>query len=140
MTKEDQILEILSSHTSMLNECIKTLNEHTKILNEHSKRLDKIEKTLEEHSRILEEHSKRLDKIEDTLDEYTNILLHHNSLFEIANKKIKQLFVSNEHIEQNDKDIETLQKLSKNYSDRLISLEINSRKHTKQLEHLTSTQ
>ncbi len=47
--------------------------------------------------------------------------------------------INQEHFGKTDKDIENLQTVSKNHSKRLISLELDSKKYSKQLEHLSSS-
>ena len=46
--------------------------------------------------------------------------------------------MNQEHLEKNDKNLEDVQTILEDHSIRLISLEIDSKEHTKQLENLSS--
>lgn len=167
MTKEDQILEILHEHTKLLNVCVHTLDEHSRILNEHTRALDEHTKTLNEHKKILNEHSKKIAELSEMVTEHTYILLDHSERIDKLTKRFSALeekvdsmhqtlillevdfsdkstilfdghTMYQEHFEKNDKHIEGLQETARDHSNRLISLEINSKKHTKQLERLSS--
>lgn len=167
MKKEDQILEILHEHTKLLNVCVhtldkhtKTLNEHTQILNDHSKKIAELSETVTqlsekvtqlsemvtEHTYILLDHSERIDKLTKklcALEEKVDSMHQTLILLEVDfSDKSTVLFdghtMHQEHFEKNDKHIEGLQETTKDHSNRLISLEINSKKHTKQLERLSS--
>ena len=160
MTKEDQILEILHEHTKLLNVCVHTLDGHTKILEEHTK-------TLNEHTKTLNEHTKKIAELSEMVNEHTYILLDHTERIDKLTQKLNVLgekvdnmhqslillendfsdkstalfdghTINQEHLERNDKTIEDLQAISENHSIRLISLEIDSKEHTKQLENLSS--
>lgn len=160
MTKEDQILEILHEHTKLLNVCVHTLDEHSRILNEHSKKIAELSETVTqlsekvnqlsemvtEHTYILLDHSERIDKLTkrfSALEEKVDSMHQTLILLEVDfSDKSTILFdghtMHQEHFEKNDKHIEGLQETARDHSNRLISLEINSKKHTKQLERLSS--
>lgn len=118
MNKEDEILK-------QVNEISKTLNEHTKILNKHSRKL--------------EEHDAMFKKIIETLESmHKSILLIEDDV----HNKIPALFDAHDfhqdHLEKNDKEIENLQSITENHSLRIISLEQDSKEHSKQLKSLST--
>lgn len=153
MTKEDQILEILQEHTKLLNTCIVTLNDHIKKLDEHTKKLAKLSEMVTEHNYILLAYSEqinnltkrvscieeKLDRMEEKMDSMHQSIIHLEVDF---SDKSSVLFdghtIHQEHLERNDKDIESLQVTTHSHSERLISLELDSKEHTKQLESLSS--
>jgi len=119
MTKEDKILQILEEHS-------KLLLEHSKKFSEHDNNFDGIYKRLDNIDKTLESINKALIIIEDDT---------HN--------KIPALFdahyANKDHLERNDKAIEDLQEKSENHAIRIISLEMDSKHYSKQLEKLTSS-
>jgi len=153
MTKEDQILEILHEHTKILNYHTKVLDEHTRILEEHTKKLDEHTRILDEHTRTLDEYNyillahseqlnnltKRVSSMEEKIDSiHQSIILLENDFSNKSSVLFDEHIIHQEHLEKNDKDIENLQVTTHSHSNRLISLEIDSKKHTMQLESLSS--
>lgn len=149
----DEHGRILNEHTRTLDEHTKTLNEHTQILNEHSQKIAQLSETVTqlsemvtEHTYILLDHSERIDKLTKklcALEEKVDSMHQTLILLEVNfSDKSTVLFdghtMHQEHLEKNDKHIEDLQETAKDHSNRLISLELNSKKHTKQLERLSS--
>lgn len=118
MTKEDQILEILYEHTKEFNNLqgqFSSLENKVDTLQGQFSSLENTVANINETVIVLESEFK--DKSSALFDGHTT---------------------NQEHLERNDKNLEDVQAILENHSVRLISLEIDSKEHTKQLESLSS--
>ena len=136
MNNEEKILELFEQNNKILDE----LHEHTKKLSEHDNMFEKINKTLEDmHRSIILIEDDVHNKIPAFEDMHRSIILIEDDV----HNKIPALMDAHgfhqDHLERHDKEIEDLQKLTENHSIRIISLEDDIKEHTKQLEHISST-
>lgn len=115
MTKEDQILEIL--------------HENTKKLNALEEKVNDIHQSLTLKINTLEE------KVDDI---HQSLILLENDFHDKSSILFDEYSGNKEHLEQNEKDIKDLKTVLADHSVKLISLEVDSKKHTKQLKSLSS--
>lgn len=118
MTKEDQILEILLENNKKLNVLEEKIN------------------TLEEKFNAL---VLRVNTLEEKVDNiHQSLILLENDFHDKSSILFDEYSGNKEHLEQNEKDIKDLKTVLADHSVRLISLEVDSKKHTKQLKSLSS--
>lgn len=125
MTKEDQILEILLENNKKLNALEEKFN------------------ALEEKISVLEEKFNslvlRVSTLEEKVDNiHQSLILLENDFHDKSSILFDEYSGNKEHLEQNEKDIKDLKTVLAEHSVKLISLEVDSKKHTKQLKSLSS--
>lgn len=139
MTKEDQILETLKNHDGKFDNMEKILKKHDEKFDGIEKILKKHDEILKEHDKKLKEHDERFDHIDETLDRINQILV----LIQYdTSVRIPAIFDNcafhQDHLVRHDNEIKDLQSKMENHSNRIISLEIDSKEHHKQLQKFVS--
>ena len=140
MSKIDQVLEILNEHTKKLDSHDEKLKSHdekfqeiTEILKSHDEKFQEITEILKSHDEKFQEIFKILESIHE------GVILIENDIHD----KVPALFdgytFHQEHLTRHDDEIEDLQKREENHSIRIISLEDDTKEHSKQLQRLASS-
>ncbi len=132
MTKEDQILEIL--------------HEHTKKFDAFQGQFNSIENKVDTLQGQFNSLENKVDTLQGQFNSLESTVTNINQTVIVLENEFKDktsaLFdghaMNQEHLEKNDKNLEDVQTILENHSIRLISLEIDSKEHTKQLENLSS--
>lgn len=115
MTKEDQILAILQ--------------ENTKKLNALEEKVDDIHQSL----------ALRINSLEEKVDDiHQSLILLENDFHDKSSILFDEYSGNKEHLDRNGKDIKDLKTVLADHSVRLISLEVDSKKHSKKLKSLSS--